>query len=167
MTTVNEKIEECVELKNIKYKTMLMSGNVIHETKTSNDISNLESFLENEKTNNKNEPWAKLDKTVKIKKLVNYAEVYAKEKEYTEDEKRNLIKFLKDCLDHKKLQRVKDVIYDKTSGEIKEIPALSYNKLSNHFTLKNMDAKRVSTLKSLPPKKLKGSVKNVADEDEL
>jgi hypothetical protein len=33
--------------------------------------------------------------------------------------------------------------------------------------LKNLDAKRVSTLKSLPPKKLKGSVKNIADNDEM
>jgi hypothetical protein len=167
MAATNEKIEECVELKNIKYKTMLMSGNVIHETKTSSDMSNLENFLENEKTNNKNEPWSKLDKTVKIKKIVSYAEVYAKEKEYTEDEKTNLVKFLKDCLDRKKLQRVKDVVYDKSLGEIKEIPALSYNKSNNHFTLKNLDAKRVSTLKSLPPKKLKGSVKNIADNDEI
>lgn len=108
---------------------------------------------------------AKLDKTIKIKKLVSYAEVYAKEKEYTEDEKTNLIKFLKDSLDRKKLQRVKDVIYDKTLGEIKEIPALSYNKSSNHFTLKNLDAKRVSTLKSLPPKKLKGTLKNIEEND--
>jgi hypothetical protein len=162
-----EKNEECIELKNIKYKTMLMSGNVIHETKTSNDMSHLENFLENEKTNNKNEPWSKLDKTIKIKKLASYAEAYAKEKEYTEDEKTNLIKFLKDCLDRKKLQRVKDVIYDKTLGEIKEIPALSYNKSSNHFTLKNLDAKRVSTLKSLPPKKVKGTLKNISENDEL
>lgn len=166
MATTSEKIEECVELKNIKYKTMLMSGNVIHETKTSSDMSNLENFLENEKTNNKNEPWSKLDKTVKIKKIISYAEVYAKEKEYTEDEKTNLIKFLKDCLDRKKLQRVKDVIYDKTLGEVKDIPALSYNKSSNHFTLRNLDAKRVSTLKSLPPKKVKGTLKNV-ENDEL
>jgi hypothetical protein len=165
MSTNNEKNEECIELKNIKYKTMLMSGNVIHETKTSNDMSHLENFLENEKTSNKNEPWAKLDKTIKIKKLVTYAELYSKEKEYTEDEKTSLIKFLKDCLDRKKLQRVKDVIYDKILGEIKEIPALSYNKSSNHFTLKNMDAKRVSTLKSLPPKK--GTLKNIAENDEL
>jgi len=167
MTTTNEKIEECVELRNIKYKTMLMSGNVIHETKTSSDMSNLENFLENEKTNNKNEPWSKLDKTIKIKKLVTYAEVYAKEKDYTEIEKTNLIKFLKDCLDRKKLQRVKDVNYDKTLGEIKEIPALSYNKSNNHITLKNLDAKRVSTLKSLPPKKLKGTLKNNEENDEV
>ena len=43
--------EECVELKNIKYKTMLLSGNPVKETKSSNDFSNLEKFLENEKNN--------------------------------------------------------------------------------------------------------------------
>ena len=80
MTTTSEKTEECIELKNIKYKTMLMSGNVIHETKTSNDMSHLENFLENEKTNNKNDPWSKLDKTIKIKKIVSYAEVYCQRK---------------------------------------------------------------------------------------
>ena len=74
---------------------------------------------------------------------------------------------MKDCLDRKKLQRVKDVIYYKTLGEIKEIPALSYNKSNNHFTLKNLDAKRVSTLKSLPPKKLKGTLKNNEETDEV
>ena len=66
---------------------------------------------------------------------------------------------MKDCLDRKKLQRVKDVIYDKTEGVIKEIPALSYTKSSKHFTLKNLE-KRVSTLKSLAPKKAQGTIKN-------
>jgi hypothetical protein len=165
-TTTTEKKEECVELKNIKYKTMLMSGNVIQETKTTNNMNNLEHFLENEKMNNKAEPWAKLDKTVKIQKLSVYAEVYAKEKEYNEEEKHNLIKFLKDSLDRKKLQRVKDVIYDKATGEVKEIPGLFYNKSNNHFTLKNLDTKRVSTLKSLPPKKVKGTLKNIVEDED-
>ena len=70
-----------------------------------------------------------------------------------------LISFFKDCLDRKKFQRVKDVIYDKTTGLIKEIPALSYIKTTKHFTLKNID-KRVSTQKSLPTKKLQGTIKN-------
>ena len=70
-----------------------------------------------------------------------------------------MIAFFKDCLDRKKFQRVKDVIYDKTSGLIKEIPALSYTKATKHFTLKNID-KRVSTQKSLPTKKLQGTIKN-------
>uniref|UniRef100_A0A6C0BY32 Uncharacterized protein n=1 Tax=viral metagenome TaxID=1070528 RepID=A0A6C0BY32_9ZZZZ len=165
-TTTTEKKDECVELKNIKYKTMLMSGNVIQETKTTNNMNNLENFLENEKITNKAEPWAKLDKTVKIQKLLVYAESYAKKKEYNEDEKNNLIKFLKDSLDRKKLQRVKDVIYDKMTCEVKEIPGLVYNKSNNHFTLKNLDSKRVSTLKSLPPKKVKGTLKNIVENED-
>jgi hypothetical protein len=165
-TTTTEKKDECVELKNIKYKTMLMSGNVIQETKTTNNMNNLENFLENEKITNKAEPWAKLDKTVKIQKLLVYAELYAKKKEYNEDEKDKLIKFLKDSLDRKKLQRVKDVIYDKITGEVKEIPGLVYNKSNNHFTLKNLDNKRVSTLKSLPPKKVKGTLKNIVENED-
>ena len=165
-TTTTEKKDECIELKNIKYKTMLMSGNVIQETKTTNNMNNLENFLENEKITNKAEPWAKLDKTVKIQKLLIYAEIYAKEKEYTEEEKNNLIRFLKDSLDRKKLQRVKDVIYDKMTCEVKEIPGLFYNKTNNHFTLKNLDSKRVSTLKSLPPKKVKGTLKNIVENED-
>ena len=51
------------------------------------------------------------------------------------------------------MQRVKDVIYDKVTGEITDIPALFFNKSTCHFTLKNTD-KRVSTSKSLPAKKV-------------
>jgi len=157
-----EKSEECLELKNIKYKTMLLSGAPVRETKSSNDLSNLEKFLETEKNSNKEEPWSKLDKTVKTKKLIAYAETYKKEKELNEEEERLLVAFLKDCLTRKKIYRVKDVIYDKTTGLIKDIPALVYTKSNKHFTLKNLD-KRVSTLKSLPQKK--GTIKNVVMDD--
>lgn len=57
--------EECMELKNIKYKTMLISGSDIQETKTSADMQNLERFLEDEKFTNQAETWCKLDKTIK------------------------------------------------------------------------------------------------------
>lgn len=151
--------EECIELKNIKYKTMLLSGTPIKETKSSNDLSNLEIFLENEKNNNINEPWCKLDKTLKTKKLLEFVEIYKNDNHLDNEEEKLLINFLKDCLDRKKLQRVKDVIYDKTNGYVKDIPALSYNKLNKHFTLKNLE-KRISTLKSLAPKKIHGTIKN-------
>jgi hypothetical protein len=151
--------EECIELKNIKYKTMLLSGVPIKETKSANDLSNLEKFLENEQNNNKNDPWCKLDKTIKTKKLIEYVTLYKVENKLDEEESELLITFFKDCLDRKKFQRVKDVIYDKASGLIKEIPALSYTKATKHFTLKNID-KRVSTQKSLPVKKMQGTIKN-------
>jgi hypothetical protein len=153
--------EECIELKNIKYKTMLLSGVPIKETKSSNDLSNLEKFLENEQNNNKNDPWCKLDKTIKTKKLIEYVTLYKADNKLDEEESELLISFFKDCLDRKKFQRVKDVIYDKATGLIKEIPALSYTKATKHFTLKNID-KRVSTQKSLPVKKTQGTIKNKA-----
>ena len=163
MDTKNEKKsdanEECSELKNIKYKTMLLSGVPLKETKQSNDISNLDKFLEDEKNTNKAEPWCKLDKTIKTKKMQDFVEVYKNENSLDQEEEKLLITFLKDCLDRKKLQKVKDVNYDKINGKITEIPALSYTKSTKHFTLKNLE-KRVSTLKSLAPKKAQGTIKN-------
>ncbi len=150
---------ECQELKNIKYKTMLLNGVPLQETKSSNDLSNLDKFLETEKNNNSNEPWCKLNKTIKTKKLIDFVEIYSKEKNLSADESKALLAFLKDCLDKKKLARVKDVVYDKDTGTVKEIPALTYVKTTKHFTLKNID-KRVSTLKSLAPKKTQGTIKN-------
>jgi hypothetical protein len=157
-TVVKEK-EECLELKNIMYKTMLINGNPLQETKSEKDLSNLDKFLESEKINNVNEPWCKLNKTVKTKKLVDFVEKYKTDNNLDLEETKLLASFLKDCIDRKKLQRVKDVVYDKTNGSIKEIPALSYTKSNKHFTLKNID-KRVSTLKSLAPKKGQGTIKN-------
>jgi len=155
-TNVDEK--ESQELKNIKYKPMLFNGMSFSETKSSSDMSSLEKFLEAEKITNSNEPWCKLNKTIKTKKMLDFVECHSKEKSYDEEEIKLLTAFLKDSLDKKKLSRVKDVIYDKITGTVKEIPALTYIKSNKHFTLKNID-KRVSTLKSLAPKK-SGTIRN-------
>jgi hypothetical protein len=163
---------DCQELKNIKYKTMLLNGVPLQETKSSNNLTNLDKFLENEKYNNVNEPWCKLNKTIKTKKLQEYVETYKTKNNLSDEESDLLITFLKECIDRKKLQRVKDVLYDKENGIIKEIPALCYVKSNKHFTLKNID-KRVSTLKSLAPKKAgqgtirkKDNIKNDASDSE-
>jgi hypothetical protein len=144
--------DQCQELKNLKYKTMLLNGSQLQETKSSNDLFNLDKFLENEKKNNSNEPWCKLNNTIKTKKIQEYIEIYKTQNNLTDEESSLLFTFLKDCIERKRLQRVKDVICDKETGSIKEIPALCFVKLTKHFTLKNID-KRVSTLKSLAPKK--------------
>jgi hypothetical protein len=99
ITEKTEKIDECIELKNIKYKTMLLNGNTFKETKSSNNLMNLDKFLEDEKNNNKNEPWCKLDKTIKTKKMLEFVGEYKKKNEFTEEEEKLLINFLKDCLD--------------------------------------------------------------------
>jgi hypothetical protein len=71
-----------------------------------------------------------------------------------ENESEILITFFKDCLERKKLQKVKDVIYDRNSGNIKSIPSLFYTKNTKHFTLKNVEKKNSSTIKNLVTKNI-------------
>lgn len=164
---MNKEIQptDCNELKTLKYKSMILNGVPWPESKSSSDLANLDKFLENEKITNSNEPWSKLDKTAKIRKLIIFADNYKISNNLTDNEYDQLIAFFKDCLDKKKLQRVKDVNYNKDTGEIKDIPALTFNKSSTHFTLKNLD-KRVSTLKGLAPKKKQGTAKNIKNTDD-
>lgn len=151
METLKEpkvKNSELNELKNIKYKTSTLGAKI-----TENDIDNLDLFLESEKTANQSEPWNKLDKTTKYKKLQEFVEYYSCEKPLTEKEKEELIVFLKDAVDKKKIYKVKDIIYDKENGIIKDIPGLVYLKTEHKsFTLKNINTKMTSTLKVIPKK---------------
>ncbi len=158
MQTTNDSSTECVELKNLKYKTMLQNGVPFYESKSSNDLSNLDKFLENEKNNNVSEPWCKLHKSTKVNKLIEFAEKYKIENGLTDEESSTMILFFKDCIDRKKLSRVKDVIYDKEARVIIDIPSLHFNKPSKHFTLKNVEKeKRTSTTKAT--KKTQGTIR--------
>ena len=62
--------DECLELKNIKYKTMLLNGNnkQFNHTK-SEKMAEIDRFLEKERKMNRAEPWGKLDQTQKIRKI--------------------------------------------------------------------------------------------------
>ena len=144
----SKKLESvCMDLEAIKYKKMLLTGVPMKEPKYSNNLDILDNFLENEKINNESEPWCKLNNTVKLKKLLDFVKVYRLEHDMDEEEANALITFFKDCLERKKLQKVKDVVYDKINGNIKSIPSLVYTKNTKHFTLKNMEKKGI-TLKS-------------------
>ena len=76
---------ECVELKNIKYKSMLLTGNVENKKETVENVSNLDLFLEDEKKNIFNEPWNKLDKTTKLIKFNDFVNNYNTCLLYTSD----------------------------------------------------------------------------------
>ena len=113
----------------------------------------LDKLLEKEKQHNKTETWNKLDKTVKLQKLHAFAEKYGREHSMPAKEIKNLKVFFVECLEKNKLQKTKDVVYNKELRELTSIPALHFNTVSNHYTLRIVDAKRVSTLKSLTPKR--------------
>ena len=142
--------EECADLKNIQYKTMLYNKTILTNRSNSEEcISDLDKFLETEiQTNSNEQNWNKLNKTNKLKKLLEFADRVAKDRNYDAEDKRSLVTFFRSCLDNKRLQRVKEVIYDAKTGTIKDIPVLVYNKSSRHFTLRNLD-KHTSTLKAL------------------
>jgi hypothetical protein len=150
--SIKSSTDECNELKNITYKTM-MSKSFGEKKNTSlhnnnKNISNIEVFLDKERKINKGEPWNKIDKTEKIKQLSDYVDSIIEIYSLTEAETNDLKEYLSASLDKKKLLCVKDVQYDKLCGKIKTIPCLHYNTTSRKFTLKRNE-KRVSTLKSL------------------
>ena len=135
-----------------KYKNVLSNPN----TPTVNEMNynTIDALLELEKQNNKNENWNKLEKSLKIQKLHIFAEKYGRENSMPVKDIKLLKTFFIDCLEKNKLQKTKDVTYDKESKEIINIPALHFNVTNRNFTLKIVDAKRVSTLKSLTPKRI-------------
>ncbi len=149
-----------MELQNIEYQTMLLNSNS-KVTSNKTDSSNIDGFLEKEKKNNQNKPWSKLGKNQKIQKLIEYTSKYTEKHNFTKQEVSNLHDYLIKCLDRKKLQRVKDVIYDVKIGKIKSIPSLIFDKTKRKFTLKKSD-KNKSSLKSLSNmrNKTKGKTKS-------
>lgn len=140
------------EIKN-KYKNVL--SNQTQSSSESNEMNynTIDALLEKEKQNNKNENWNKLEKSLRIQKLHIFAEKYGRENGMPVKDIKMLKTFFIDCLEKNKLQKSKDVNYDKDSKEIISIPALHFNVTNRNFTLKIVDAKRVSTLKSLTPKR--------------
>jgi replication-associated recombination protein RarA len=93
-------------------------------------------------------PWNKLDKSIKINKLNTFADELKTQHDLSDDQVVQLKLLLKDKINHKHLQKTKDVVYDIPSGLIKSIPCLSYN--APVFIFKSVE--RASPLNSLTPK---------------
>ena len=136
-----------------KYKNILNSQPTLSfdETNT-NTMNKIDAMLETEKKSMNSEPWNKLDKRLKIQKLHAYAEKYGKENGLPMKEVKGLKTFFSTCLTKDKLAKVKDVDYNKETGIISNIGGLAFNLTTRAFTIRNLD-KKVSTLKSLTPKK--------------
>jgi hypothetical protein len=133
-----------------KYKNIInLHSNINDEV----NYNMMDKLLEHEKQHNKTETWIKLDKTVKIQKLHQFAEKYGKEHTLPVKDIKSLKLFFVNCLEKNKLNKTKDVTYNKDSHDIVAIPSLHFNQIARNFTLKIVDTKRVSTLKSPTPKR--------------
>jgi len=156
--------DECVELKNIKYKTMLLSTNGNINDHNKKNIFNIDDIVNNDKFNNEKIPWNRLNKAIKLIKINKFIEEYCKTNKLNDVEKKNLEELLYDSLNKRLLQKTKDITYDKSTESIKNIPNLIFNKNLKKFTIKNTD-KRESPLRSLAPKSKKKTVKNKSDKN--
>ena len=116
-------------------------------------MERVDELLEREKRNNKADAWIKLDKPLRTQKLHHFSEKYGAENALSVKDIHDLKNFFITRLDNNKLGKTKDVIYDRETGEITSIPALIFNATNHQFALKITDPKRVSTIKSLTPKK--------------
>jgi hypothetical protein len=182
-TSARSNANECIELKNLKYKSMMLKNNqrrgdaamqMLHNTSATDSISNVEKYLDHERSRKTTDLWGKLDKTVKLSKLNAFAQKYIHDNGLPECELTQLVTFLTTCIDHKKIVKTKDVVYDKVSGMIISIPILTHVNSGSltssslslpatsgsgsgsgtgsspiKFTLRRCE-KRPSTLKSLP-----------------
>ena len=158
--------DTCNELKNIQYQSMLLNANKPNQsvTNTSENMNDLDDFFKKEKALNQSLPWIKLDKTIKHKKLNQYAKKYTTDNNLKKEDTTELGYYLKDCLERRKLQKQKDIVYDKTTGVIKHIPNLVFNKTTRKFTLKSSDKKQ-SITKGLAPKTAKKTLKKKSREN--
>ena len=115
--------------------------------------TNVDDFLDKEKTIDDKKPWNKLNKMQKIQKLSLYVKDVQKKHDMTPEQTQELKSYLKKAIDHKKLTRIKDVEYDVETALITNIPSLMVTKQSPRskqfkFTLKATEQKK-STLKNL------------------
>ena len=146
--------DNCKELLNIKYKNMLLNpNNNIFNNDNSETKKTLDDFLEINKESIKVKTWSQLNKMEKMNKLFNYIDSVIDEYELTTKEVDELKQYIRQCLNRKQLQRMKDVQYDKKDGTVKKINGLHIKKgkleeKEKRFTLKNVD-KKDSTLKNL------------------
>ena len=165
-TKKKEKTDNCQELKNIAYKTMLQNGNnIISETQNISNDEKITTFLESESHANKQESWIKLDKTQKLIRLNNYVDNILKEKyDLSENEINNTKKYLQKCIKKKNLQKTKEITYNKQKNFIENIPYFQFIEASRTFILKK-DDKHISTVKCLPPEK-KSKVKTLKIHDD-
>lgn len=144
---MSKSSETCNDLKNIQYKTMMM-GKTTYSTTATYDTQDIEKILEQDMYSIKNLTWARLDSSDKLKKLYDYADKHCEVLSEGMCDTDTFKQFLSLSLDRNRLQKVKEINYDKDTETVIDIPCLIFNKQTRIFSLKKMD-KRVSTSASL------------------
>jgi hypothetical protein len=116
----------------IQYKTGVNGGSTVGKSA----IESLDKLLQTETKINGADSWSKLDKTTRIRKLKTYVKTkLIAAHNLTAGEADKCLRYMVRNMD-RQLRRVRDVTYDKSTGEILDIPAFAFNAKSRAFTMK-------------------------------
>jgi hypothetical protein len=113
----------------------------------------IDSLLENETKRNKSDPWNKLGKTSKLKVIHDFVDdELTRLHNLTAAEAAEVKVYLSQCLDKKRMQHVKDVVYNKELGKLTTIHQLLFNTGIRKFSLKRVDKEKEkrTTVKAKP-----------------
>jgi hypothetical protein len=156
-TKTQKKVDECIELKNIEYQTMLLNSNssshkeLRPKNNNNTSLKDVNEMLESEQSYEKMS-WSRLTKSNKIKKIYYYVDELKEKNDLSEMDISDIKEYIKKCFDRKLLSKSKQIIYDKKNGVITDIPSLIIltkdTKRKKRFTMKMNDTKS-STLKNL------------------
>ena len=107
----------------------------------------LDQIVSMNESQTKHLSWNKLDKSLKLKRMMDFADEYSKNEKLDLLQTEQLKSMLRDKLDKKCLHRTRDVNYNAEEEKIMSIPSLIHN--NQRYTLRT-DA--ISPLQSLAPK---------------
>ena len=150
----------CKDYNTLKYKTMIATGhNMDKKIENEANEEDVHSFLMNEMTAHKKQPWNKLTKTDKIKKITQYIQTTLKDEyKLTPSECKQTQKYIIALIERKKLTKNSELLYNAESGFIETIHIILFNSNLRKFTL-NKDFN--SSLKKKPTNQKTKTIKKV------
>lgn len=170
MTMKKSNDSDCKEYNNLKYKTMIMTGNTI-DTKIENQANRetIDSFLTKEMNQHKKQSWTRLTKTEKTNKIKQYIETIIKQDfELTNDECQSAYNYICSLLERNKLIKNTELDYNEEEGNINNIYIICFNKIQRKFVLnKNFKTSSLKKKQNINKKKTVKSVKNVHNDNKI
>lgn len=118
------------------------------DNKTEINITSIDELLATQQKQNDNEQWNKLERSTKLKKLYYYAETYGSKQSMDPKDIKALKMFFTSSLNKGRLLKNKEVVYNTDKCVVESIPGLQYNTNTKNFTIRNIETKHDSTVKS-------------------
>lgn len=129
------------------------------------NINSIDELFASQTPASELEPWSKIERSMKLRKLFQYAEKYGMETSMNPKDVKSLKTFFTSSLNKGRLLKIKEVVYNIDKGVIDTVPGLQYNTNTNNFTIRNVETKHVSTVK-IKQKKPVSKIKVVSPKDD-